>query len=209
MVCPPCIITNVTPGKWLGHTGLMIKILAIAGSLRQDSNSKAILKTLCERKWHGATVEAFDLGGIPLYNGDLDGDEKPGQVPSFKEAISRSDGLLIITPEYNYGMSGVLKNALDWASRPAMDSVLKDKPCVVIASSPAGTGGVRAHEQVRKTLYACLSHVVPAPEVAIPKVHEKLEDGRLTDFDSLKMAAQAVDALIAWVGAHSREPANR
>lgn len=185
----------------------MIKILAFAGSLRKDSNSKAILHTLCERDWPGATVEAFDLAEIPLYNGDLDGDEKPGQVPSFKEAISRSDGLVIVTPEYNYGMSGVIKNALDWASRPAMESVLKAKPCVVIASSPAGTGGVRALEQVRKTLYACLSVLVPAPEVAIPKVHEKLTDGRLTDEASLKMSKNAVEALIEWVRVHDREPA--
>ena len=183
----------------------MIKILAIAGSLRKDSNSKAILHTLCEHDWQGATVEAFDLAGIPLYNADLDGDEKPGQVPSFKEAISRSDGLVIVTPEYNYGMSGVLKNALDWASRPGMESVLKDKPCIVIASSPAGTGGVRALEQVRKTLYACLSVLVPVPEVAVPKVHEKLTDGRLTDKTSLKMSQNAVEALIDWVRAGSRE----
>ena len=126
----------------------------------------------------------------------MDGDEKPGQVPSFKEAISRADGLIIVSPEYNYGMSGVLKNALDWASRPAMKSVLKEKPCVVITSSPAGTGGVRAHEQIRKTMYACLAHVVPAPEVAIPKVGDKIEDGRLTDETSLKMAVNAVEALI-------------
>lgn len=176
----------------------MIKILAIAGSLKKQSNSKAILHTLCEHSWSGATVEAFDLAGIPLYNEDDDGDEKPGQVPSFKEAISRSDGLVIISPEYNYGMPGVLKNALDWASRPGMNSVLKGKPCVVITSSPAGTGGVRAHEQVRKTLHACLSVLVPSPEVAIPKVHEKLSDGKLSDKTSLDMSIACVQALIDW-----------
>ena len=176
-----------------------VKILAFAGSLRKESNSKAILNTLCDRDWANATVAGFDLEGIPLYNGDLDGDEKPGQVPSFKEAISRSDGLLIISPEYNYGMSGVLKNALDWASRPAMKSVLKNKPCVIVTSSPAGTGGVRAHEQLRKTLTACLSVLVPTPEVAIPKVTEKLSDGRLTDETSLQMSVDAVESLIEWV----------
>lgn len=180
---------------------MSIKILAIAGSLRNESNSKAILRTLCDRSWEGAVMESFDLGGIPLYNGDLDGDCQPGQVPSFKEAISRSDGLVIVSPEYNYGMSGVLKNALDWASRPAMDSVLKHKPCVVITSSPAGTGGVRAHEQVRKTLQACLSVVVPTAEVCIPKVNDKLENGRLNDETSLKMSIEAVEALVDWIGA--------
>ncbi len=177
------------------------KILVIAGSLRKNSNSRAILNTLCERSWEGAVLESFDLEGIPLYNADHDGDEKPGLVLSFKEAISRSDGLVIVSPEYNYGMSGVLKNALDWASRPGLKSVLKGKPCVVMTSSPAGTGGVRAHEQVHKTLIACLSEVVPTPEVCIPKVHEKLTDGRLTDDTSLKLAVETVEALIAWIGA--------
>lgn len=176
-----------------------IQILVIAGSLRNESNSKAILNTLCQRTWEGAVLEGFDLEGIPLYNADLDGDEKPGQVPSFKEAISRSDGLVLVTPEYNYGISGVLKNALDWASRPGMDSVLKGKPCVVMSSSLAATGGVRAHEQVRKTLIACLSIVVPTPEVCIPKVGDKITDGKLTDETSLKMAVNTVESLIEWI----------
>lgn len=186
-----------------------IKLLGFAGSLRKESNSRAILKTLCESDWGPATLEAFDLQDIPLYNADLDGDALPGQVPSFKEAISRADGLVIVTPEYNYGMSGVLKNALDWASRPAMKSVLKDKPCVVISSSPAVTGGVRAHEQVRKTLSACLSVLVPTVEVAIPSVQDKLVDGRLTDEKSLKMATETVQTLIDWVKKHSFSPATR
>ena len=180
------------------------KILVIAGSLRKESNSKAIQNTLCERNWSGAVLESFDLEGIPLYNGDLDGEEKPGLVLSFTEAISRSDGLVVISPEYNYGMSGVLKNAIDWASRPAMKSVLKDLPCVVITSSPAGTGGVRAQEQVHKTLLACLSQLVPTPQVCIPKVHEKISNGRLTDETSLEMAVNAVESLVEWVRSRDR-----
>ena len=183
------------------------KILVIAGSLRKESNSKAIQNTLCERNWGGAVLESFDLEGIPLYNADLDGDEKPGLVLSFKEAISRSDGLVIISPEYNYGMSGVLKNALDWASRPGMKSVLKGLPCVVITSSPAGTGGVRAHEQIHKTLIACLSELVPTPEVCIPKVQDKLSNGRLTDETSLEMAVNAVESLVSWIDSRKRVPA--
>lgn len=187
----------------------MIKILAIAGSLRKDSYSKAILHTLVERDWEGADVEAFDLAGIPLYNQDLDGDEKPGMVLSLKEAISRCDGLVVISPEYNYGMSGVLKNALDWASRPGMKSVLKDKPCVVITSSPAGTGGVRAQEQVRKTLGACLSILVPGPQVAIPRVHEKIAGGKLVDETSLEMSVDAVKSLMVWAKSSTRATLSR
>lgn len=180
-------------------------ILGIAGSLRKESNSKVILHTLKEQSLQGANFEIFDLQGIPLYNEDLDGDEKPGQVPSFKEAISRCDGLVIVSPEYNYGMSGVLKNALDWASRPGYNSVLKGKPVVIITSSGATTGGVRAQEQIRQTLTACLSELVPHPEVAIPSVLDKLSEGRLTDEKSLKFAMGAVQALIEWTSAKSRE----
>lgn len=178
---------------------MSINILGIAGSLRAESHSKSILHTLKERTWDGAVLEIFDLEGIPLYNADHDGDQKPGQVPSFKEAISRSDGLVLVSPEYNYGTSGVLKNALDWASRPAYKSVLKGKPVVIITSSPATTGGVRAQDQVRQTLMACLSELVPHPEVAIPTVHQKLTDGRLSDEKSLELAVGIVDALIQWI----------
>jgi chromate reductase len=80
-----------------------------------------------------------------------------------------------------------------------MKTVLKDLPCVVITSSPAGTGGVRAQEQLHKTLLACLSQLVPTPQVCIPKVHEKISNGRLTDEASLEMAVKAVESLVEWV----------
>lgn len=171
-------------------------ILGISGSLRKGSNSTAILNTLAARQWEGATLKAHDISQVPLYNADLDGDDKPAAVESLKNAIALADGLLLVSPEYNYGTSGVLKNALDWASRPGYQSVLKHKPTVIITSSPGGVGGARAQEQLRKTLFACLAILVPGPEVAIPAVHEKLTDGALTDEKSLKMAVEAVEALI-------------
>ena len=175
----------------------MPTILGISGSLRKGSNSTAILRTLAERDWVGAHFEIFDLKDIPLYNGDLDVD--PAAVVALKRAIADCDGLVLVSPEYNYGIPGVLKNALDWASRPGYKSVLKDKPVVCLTSSPGLTGGVRAHSQLRQTLYATLAQLVPVPEVAIPSVTDKIVEGRLTDERSLKMVTGLVDALIAWV----------
>lgn len=173
-------------------------IVGISGSLREGSNSTAILRTLTERDWGENQMTAHDISEVPLYNADLDGDEKPAAVVALKKAIAAADGLLLVSPEYNYGTSGVLKNALDWASRPGYQSVLKGKPVVIITSSPGAMGGVRAQEQLRKTLYGTLSVLVPNPEVAIAGVADKIVDGKLTDEASLRHAVDAVRALLDW-----------
>lgn len=173
-------------------------ILGISGSLREGSNSTAILRTLAERDWGENQLVAHDISEVPLYNADLDGEEKPPAVVALKEAVAAADGLLLVSPEYNYGTSGVLKNALDWASRPGYQSVLKGKPVVIITSSPGALGGVRAQEQLRKTLHGTLSVLVPNPEVAIAGVADKLVDGKLVDETALRYAVGAVQALLDW-----------
>ena len=171
------------------------KILGIAGSLRNDSYNKAVLKTLAQSSWEGVEIEVFDISSIPLYNGDLDGEHPPDPVRKFKDAIAASAGVLIVSPEYNYGIPGVLKNALDWASRPGYKSVLKGKQVAVITCSMATTGGARAQLSIRDCLYACLAQVVPSPEVAIPSVQDKVQGGLLTDARSLELAGGLVKAL--------------
>jgi chromate reductase len=173
------------------------KILGIAGSLRQDSYNKAVLKTLAKSSWDGVEIEIFDLSSIPLYNADLDGENPPDPVRKFKDAIAASVGVLVVSPEYNYGIPGVLKNALDWASRPGYKSVLKGKPVGIITSSMATTGGARAQASIRDCFYACLARVVPAIEVAIPSVQSKVEGGELTDAKSLELAGTLLKALAA------------
>ena len=110
--------------------------------------------------------------------------------------MASADGLILCTPEYNYGMSGVLKNALDWVSRPAFQSPAKGKPVVILSSAPGQYGGARAHQQVRDTMSSMLARVVTTPPVAIPGVYQKIADGRLTDADSLQFAVNTVHALI-------------
>ncbi len=171
------------------------KILGIAGSLRDDSYSKAVLRTLAERSWDGVEIEIFDISSIPLYNADQDGEHPPAPVQRLKSSIAASAGVLVVSPEYNYGIPGVLKNALDWASRPAYRSPLVGKPVGIITCSEATTGGVRAQAAIRDCFYACLAEVVPHIEIAIPTVQDKVEGGRLTDERSSALASGLVKAL--------------
>ncbi len=176
-----------------------IRLVGISGSLRQASSNTAVLRTLQESMPAGVEMEMLPLDGIPLYNQDLDGPNPPDAVRSFKDAIAACDGIVICSPEYNFGMSGVLKNALDWASRPAFASPLKDKPVLLMSCSPAFTGGVRAQAQLRETLSGTLSRVIARPPVVMAAIHTKIENGRLTDETNLKFALEAVNDLIGEV----------
>jgi chromate reductase len=177
-------------------------LLGLSGSLRRGAYSTAVLLTLREQLAPAISIVPFDIGTLPLYNADLAGDALE-PVRALKGAISASQGLVIVTPEYNYGVPGVLKNALDWASRPAYQSVLKDKPVAVISSSQSSTGGVRAQGQVRQTLFAVLARTLPWPEVAIGNVADKVRDGRLVDETSLRFALDIVRALVREIGGQS------
>jgi chromate reductase len=172
------------------------RLLGLSGSLRRASANTAVLRTLEEALAPKAELTIFPLDEVPPYNPDRDGENAPEAVSALKGAIAASDGLIVISPEYNYGMSGVLKNALDWASRPAMKSPLKGKPALIMTASPAFTGGVRAQHQLRETLAATLARVVARPQVVIAGVHEKVRDGRLVDEVALRFALEAVDDLL-------------
>jgi chromate reductase len=125
-------------------------------------------------------------------------------VRELKDAIARSDGIVLCSPEYNHGMSGVLKNALDWASRPSFASPLINKPALIMASSPAYTGGARAHAQMRETLAAALARVVARPQVAIAGVMHKVVDGKLVDEGTFNFCLEAIDDLLAEIRRQSR-----
>lgn len=174
-----------------------IHLIGISGSLRQASSNTAVLRTLQEKLPANVVLTLLPLDAIPLYNQDLDGDQPPVPVQGFKREIAHCDGIIICSPEYNFGMSGVLKNALDWASRPAFASPLKGKPVLLMTCSPAITGGVRAQAQLRETLGGTLSRVIARPPVVIGAVHTKIEHGRLADAANLDFALAAVRDLVA------------
>jgi chromate reductase len=172
-----------------------VRILGISGSLRDASFSTSLIRLLAQRAGAEIVISLAGIGDIPLYNEDLDGDEKPHAVQQLNAAIVDSDGVLIITPEYNHGIPGVLKNALDWVSRPALNCVLKGKPVSIISSSLAFTGGVRAQYQLRETLIAMQAYVVPGPEVVVGGVHAKFTNGSFVDESTLNFMMESLDRL--------------
>ena len=175
-------------------------LLGISGSIRRDSTNTAILQTMAGALSGKATMTLFPLYDIPLYNSDLEGEHLPTSVHALKAAITAADGLVICSPEYNHGTSGVLKNALDWASRPAFNSPLKNKPALIMSSSPGALGGARAHAQLRETLASANSRVIARPQVTIAGIFQKVAGGRLTDEAALKFCLDAVDDLLFEIG---------
>ena len=172
------------------------RLLGLSGSIRQGSTNTIILRTIAERLDGGVSLTVFPLDDVPLYNSDLEGERLPDPVRALKNAIAQSDGIVLCSPEYNHGMSGVLKNALDWASRPAFNSPLKNKACLPMTSSPGYVGGARAHAQMHETLSSALARVVVRPQVVIAGVMQKIAGGRLVDEDTIKFCVEAIDDLL-------------
>jgi chromate reductase len=172
-----------------------VKIVGISGSLRRGSFSTALLKILAEKVQPAIEIQVVTLEDIPLYNEDIDAGPEVPAVAAFKRIIAESDGVLIATPEYNHGIPGVLKNALDWASRPVFKSCFKDKPVSILSSSLAFTGGVRAQYQLRETLIAMQAHLVMGPEVVVGGIHTNLADDFYTDEKGLSFMLKSLDRL--------------
>ena len=158
------------------------RILAISGSLRERSYNRALLRAAEELAPPGVEIEEFDLSPIPFYDGDVEAAGDPASVVALRAAVAEADGVLIATPEYNRGTSGVLKNAIDWLSRPALASVLRWKPVAIMGASTGRGGTRRAQQQVRDALLYPGAIVLEEPEVALPVAWEHFdEDGRLVD----------------------------
>jgi chromate reductase len=173
-----------------------VKLLGLSGSIRKASTNTIILRSLAERLDGKASMTVFPLNDVPIYNGDLDGEHGPEAVRALKAAITEADGLILCTPEYNHGMPGMLKNALDWVSRPVFASPLKNKPVLLITSSPGYVGGARAHAQMQETLASTLARVVLRPQVVIAGVNQKIVDDKLTDATTVDFCLQAIDDLL-------------
>ncbi|MGJ7573066.1 NADPH-dependent FMN reductase [Variovorax sp. RB2P76] len=173
-----------------------MRLVAISGSIRRASNCTAVLRSLQPLLPPEVEVQLVPLDDIPPYNADLDGDTPPEPVARLKRAIAEADGLVLCSPEYNYGMPGVLKNAIDWASRPGFASPLKGKPALVMTASPGTAGGVRAQAQIRDALAATLARPLVRPHVAIASVASRIQDGRLVDVPTLDFIRVALAELL-------------
>ena len=181
-----------------------VKLVGLPGSLRKASFSRATLIGLRDILPEKVTLKILDLQ-LPLYNEDDDRSMHRTQVLRFRKAIASSDGVVIVTPEYNHGIPGVLKNALDWASRPFGKSVLMNKPTLAISISPAFTGGVRAHAQLNETLLSIPALVSGGPQVVIGNIRRKITDGVLVDQPSLTFASAALRQMISAYSAQFAE----
>ena len=173
-----------------------VNILGFAGSLRKGSYNKALLRAAAELLPANAALDTFDLEGITPFNQDVE-TEPPGSVREFKAKIRAADAILIATPEYNYSVPGVLKNALDWASMPFGDSAWPGKPIALVSASTGMLGGSRAQYHLRQTLLFLDVVVVSKPEVFVTFAGQKFDEtGRLTDEATRSVVAALLKALV-------------
>ena len=177
---------------------MKMHIFAFAGSLRKGSYNRALLRAAVELVPQTAEVETFDLEGIPPFNADLE-TSLPDRVKDFKNKIKAADAILIVTPEYNYSIPGVLKNAIDWASRPHGDNSFKGKPVAVMSASTGMLGGARAQYHLRQTFVFLNMYPVNTPEVFVTFAQQKFDDkGNLLDEKTKDLIKELFNALVAW-----------
>jgi len=182
-----------------------IVILGFAGSLRKGSYNKALLRAAMELLPKDAKLEIFDLEGIAPFNQDLE-TQMPEKVMEFKTKIRAADAILIATPEHNYSIPGVLKNAMDWASRPYGDNSFEGKPVAVMSASVGMLGGARAQYHLRQTFVFLNMHPINKPEVIVPFASQKInEKGKVTDETTKKFIKELLENLVAWTRRLKRE----
>lgn len=172
------------------------KLAALCGSLRRDSYSGSVLRTLQENLAPDIEMVTFPIGELPHYNEDLDHGEGPEPVARMRRMIKDADALLLVTPEYNHSIPGVLKNALDWASRPSSGAALHNKCVKPITVATSLLGGVRCQQAIHETIIGALGHIVGGKQVVVGGAPGKIKDGRLVHQDTLDFALAAVDALL-------------
>lgn len=175
-----------------------VAILGFSGSLRKGSYNTALLRAARDLLPAGSELEMFDLAGIPPFNQDEEG-APPEKVKELKAKIRAADAILIATPEYNYSIPGVLKNAIDWASRPYGDNAFEGKPVAVMSASIGMLGGARAQYHLRQTFVFLNMHPINRPEVMMPFSADKVDaDGNLKDATTKALIKDLLENLVAW-----------
>jgi chromate reductase len=175
-----------------------IRILGIAGSLREGSYNRGALRAAVELAPEGSEIEIFDIAGFPEFVQGQD-EDPPQKVADFKRKIREADAILICSPEYNYSVPGVLKNAIDWASRPYGDSAWDGKPAAIMGVSPGAIGTARMQYHLRQIMVFLNMYPLNKPEGMIGKAAEKFDgDGNLTDEKTRDFIRQLLENLVAW-----------
>lgn len=173
-------------------------LLAISGSLRADSFNTRLLQACADLLPEGASLTVHDHHDLPLFNNDLEDAGPPASVLALREAIRHADALLISTPEYNHSISGVLKNVIDWASRPAFQGVLAGTPVGMLSASPGAVGGARAQQHLKPILLSAMAQVFPGPEVIVNHAGDKLDGAQITHDGTRDFITKYLADLITW-----------
>ncbi|TNF33202.1 MAG: NAD(P)H-dependent oxidoreductase [Gammaproteobacteria bacterium] len=177
-----------------------MKILGISGSLRKNAFNTQLLHAVKDYIPPAVDYDLIGIESLCLYNEDLDGDNKPESVIEFLARIQSADALLFATPEYNHSLPGGLKNAIDWASRPAFESVLKHKPCGILSATPSAVGGARAQADLKNVLDSTLSLIYPSVEYLLGSAHEKFNhDGKLIDATARRRLERYITGFVHWI----------
>jgi len=175
-----------------------IRILGIAGSLRRDSYNRATLRAAIELAPVDASIDIFELDGIPGFNQDEE-QNPPAKVVELKRRIREAGAILFVTPEYNYSVPGVLKNAIDWASRPYGDSAWNGKPAAIMGASVGTIGTARAQYHLRQMMVFLNMFPVNQPEVMIGNASEQFDaQGNLTNDVAKQFIRQLLQNLVDW-----------
>ena len=187
------------------------RILALSGSLRRDSFNRRLLQAAARLAPSGMQIDVSDaLAGVPLFDEDLESATGGGPegVWRLRAAVATADGVLIATPEYNQSLPGVLKNAIDWLSRPAPEEVLAGKPVAIVGASSGRWGTRLAQAALRQTLAATESRVMPAPMLFVRDAAQRFDatDGQLRDAATLESLQTLLQAFAGWIGALARTP---
>jgi chromate reductase len=176
-----------------------VKILGFAGSLRKGSFNKMLLRAAAEVAPDEVELEVFDLDGIPPFNQDLESSPHE-KVIAFKEKVKSADGVLIVTPEYNYSVPGVLKNALDAASRPYGTSPFEGKPIAIMGASIGMLGTARAQYHLRQTMVFFNAFPLNRPEIMVPFAEKKFDEtGKLIDEMTREKVKELLVELVKWI----------
>jgi chromate reductase len=176
-----------------------LEVLGLCGSLRQGSYNRMALWAAQKLAPEGMTIMAFEeLRAIPPYDEDVKAQGFPPPAQALRERIKAADALLIVTPEYNYSVPGVLKNAIDWASRPP-EQPFADKPLAIMGASPGLFGTARAQYHLRQCFISLDAKILNRPEVMIGQAAQKFDqDGNLTDEATAKFIKNLLESLAAW-----------
>ena len=176
------------------------EVLAFVGSLRKDSTNRVLFRAAVELAPPTLRIAEFTrLAEIPMYNADLDGDAKPEPVRTLRDAMRAAAAFLFVSPEYNYSIPGALKNALDWASRGGADSPMLRKPAAILGGSTGSIGTTRMQYHLRQSLLFTGNPVLIQPEVAVPRLPERITNGVLADTSTRDLVSRQMVAFEQWI----------